>query len=94
MASGARARGRGPGQEVKRAQPEVLGWPRWRTARSTLAGQESWLVPQVDVCMCGTVGRLGCLAHALPEEAHPFLFTLIKLLTGFWQIGKKSVCSS
>lgn len=57
-------------------------------------GQESWLVPQVDVCMCGTVGRLGCLAHALPEEAHPFLFTLIKLLTGFWQIGKKSVCSS
>lgn len=81
---GARLRGRA-------AQP---GWPRvaerWRTAPGIPA----------------SVGRAGLrgvqcrskawrrLALAVQAEAHPSLFTLIKLITGFWQIGKKSVCSS
>lgn len=54
--------------------------PRWELARP-------WAV---SACR----GKAGCPAPALPKETHLFLFTLIKLLTGFWQIGKKSVCSS
>lgn len=55
-------------------------WPRREPARPWAA----------SACR----GKAGCPAPALPKETHLSLFTLIKLLTGFWQIGKKSVCSS
>ena len=38
--------------------------------------------------------RLSTVSLLPRESVEPSLFTLIKLLTGFWQIGNKSTCSS
>lgn len=57
-------------------------------------GQESWLGPQAGFCMCSTE-EAGLPGSCPPGgSTHLSLFTLIKILTGFWQMGKKSICNS
>lgn len=74
---------------------EGLGWPGRGQPMASPPQEEGLAQPRAGLRDVQRRSKAcHCLAPAVREEAHPSLFTLIKLLTGFWQIGKKSVCSS